>query len=433
MTFTETTWCHSEGTWTAYQKQGEAMTATRTKPNSDVSRANRQTSNKVLSAEAARAQTARLRHEEVTAKLDRLERQMTDYRPAKPQRGDVYHPGGPDFFADVYAAQRSAPTPADVEDRLRRHEQQMQDRDATAASFAGMVPPGYLTEAMAESSLDVNGTARYCRRMMLPPTGMTVEVPTVDAQPTTQAASQLAAGSETDPDINVDALPVRTVRGAVDMSYAAAMRSDDQAVDLIVRLLGESLEAQTNDQVLNGNGTAPNVKGLLAAGTIKAANRKTDHSPTTPTPAHNYWAILERLNLIRTGGFLTEDDRAVVVVAPRRWHYMHTWVDSDNRPVFVDDDLRYIAGARVISDTNMPVSAGVNANEDIAIAAHTPSLLLFESPPVVMQGDPDIRNWRKTVTVGKYLAFGLRFDYRAATVQGTAWATTGIPNSLTGY
>ena len=389
------------------------------------------------------------REDKAAARLKTLK--DTETVPAQAKRGiddvnyrqggepQVYNPGNTrdyGFLNDWVLSRSESPQKFDANERLDKHQRQIEERDANAASFAGMVVPQYLTDMADTAVRSMRPTADAMNMRPLPSTGMTLEIPRITTGATAAGTAELAAGSETDIVASNLTLNVKTVRGVADISYEAVMRGV-MVDDLAILDLAEAVATQINDDVINGS-SASQVAGLLKSGTLASGNVKTDADSSKPSATLVYSHTVDLATTLSTGRY-----RRVThfVMAPRRFGYLAKATDSDGRPLYqslamtatnvfahgdqagaVGQTSVMLAGVPVIVDPAVPVNAGSNTNEDWVIGFYAPEMLLYESPLMVLEGDPDIRKWTHTITAGCFMAFAPKRNISAAAVRGTVFA-----------
>ena len=80
-----------------------------------------------------------------------------------------------------------------------------------------------------------------------------------------------------------------------------------------------------------------------------------------------------------------------------------------------------LAGIPVIADPGIPTGLGSNDDEDAVVAFYSPEMLLYESPIMVMTGQPGLKNWTTTITLGKFAGFAPQYSESVAKATGTSF------------
>ena len=326
--------------------------------------------------------------------------------------------GGNDFLADVRTAKRAAYAGEEsaARSRLLAHKQQMLERDANTASFAGLVVPQYLTDELETDVWRGPRPASVVRRLTMPAGGDEVRLPWATTGPQAEGEQELEAGKETDPVLAELVLPVRTVRGVVDQSFESEMRGVDMA-DHVVAMLADDIRNQIDKQIITGGVVAGNVNkqvgGLLKANVIKAANVKTDADHDSPT-RQMIWQ-----ELVRTKSVVDDEQPATAILMHTdRWNMiLNDWGSGGPTAANWTDALW--PQTIIVPTPYIPDDYGTADDQDVLIALHGPSAVLLESPLVILTGSPDLRKWTLTTQVARYIAFGLRRDTHAAATYGT--------------
>lgn len=361
---------------------------------------------------------------------------------------DIYVAGGPHRFLEDYLLsvdpdmeRRSMPLAASAAERISRyrhhHKAGVEGRDAASTAFAGLVPPQYMVEQAEASVRSMRPTANACNMRALPPTGMEIRIPLVTTATTATSVAQNANSSETDPAVTDAVIPVHAVRGAVDITFEAIHRGM-RIEDVTLEDLAGAVSTQINAYVLNGTGSNQ-PSGLLKSGEILAAAYNQTADNTSPTAALAYGHIVDLITGVSQRRFAVP---SFFTMHPRRLGYLAKSVDTTGRALFQASTvtaqntlavgrLDYgntgvsIAGVPVVSDAAIPTTLdSSNSNEDVVIAVYAPDAVLYESPMMLMTGDPLLHKFTHTLLLAKYMAFKLIRNTSAAAVRGTIFAAT---------
>ena len=193
------------------------------------------------------------------------------------------HPrdGGRSFLTDIVVARSQVGTPAAeaAKERLVKHQLQMEDRglvfspgdtppekrDIGTANLDGLVPPQYIFADAAQAVRSMRPTADAMNKRPMPQTGMTLHIPLITqaSASTAGVVAENASSTDSNPNASDLEIPVKTVRGHVDVSVAAIHRGV-MVDDLLMLDLQDAVETEINAQVIGEHNTAAaNVQGLL--------------------------------------------------------------------------------------------------------------------------------------------------------------------------
>lgn len=262
------------------------------------------------------------------------------------------------FFADAFNAQFGHGGVGDDEarERIQRHmrEVEVEHRDITTGTFNGLIPPQYLLDQAAE----------YVRAGR----------PFADAVP----------GYQLTTDITV---PVVTIMGQQDLSRQSIERGQ-RTDDLVFADLMADYAAKLDTQWLTGSGTNGEAKGILTAATATQT--------WAGTTVQSFLSkVLGAANDVATA---ISAPATVVVMHPRRWHWLLAQADANGRPLAIANSgvasnpaglggTGYGIGAGVlvgpglpvIVDSNVPTTLGAGTNEDRVIVTRLDRLVGWEN------------------------------------------------------
>lgn len=360
---------------------------------------------------------------------------------------------GLSFFVDAFRASKMGD--ARSQQRIARHTEEMEalgrtaradgtleTRDVGTAAFGGLIVPQYLTDEFAEVLRNGRAFANACRRLPLPDEGMSFVIPRGQTGTSTAVqATENAAVSETDADFDNDlTVPVRTIAGQQDVSRQTLERGtpgiDRLLMDDLVADYAETLDVQ----VLSADGTSGTHEGVLEADGINAVTY-TDASPTVPEA----WPKLADAN--QRVGTNRKLPANVIVMHTRRWGWFIASLDSQNRPLVVNDagaaqnamgraaDLfgegqlvGTIQGLPVLVDANIPINLGGGTNEDRIITLRRQDAILWEvgdgMPRELRFEEPGGGNLMVKLVVYGYSAFTAeRHPVGVSVISGTGLVT----------
>jgi HK97 family phage major capsid protein len=207
-------------------------------------------------------------------------------------------------------------------------------------------------------------------------TGTAVGVQTAD----NQAVSQVDL---TDTFINA---PVRTIAGQQSLAIQLIDQSPIAFDDVVFRDLTADHAAKTDNQVIGGTGLTGQILGILATpgiGSVAAA---------TVDIKGFYSAIANAIQTVHVTRFLPPD---VIVMHPRRWGWFTSLLDTQQRPLVLgtangpmnvagvvsdvasQQVVGNIQGLPVVTDPNLPVTAGAGT-EDPVLVLRSSDIVLWE-------------------------------------------------------
>lgn len=329
--------------------------------------------------------------ERAATTVTREERTYTRHADARGERS---------FFVDAFRATQMGDVSArsrlerhmrevEVEREARAATQSYEQRATTTGSFAGLVVPQYLVEQAALIARAGRPTANLCTGLELPEQGTQFQIP----RGTTGAAVAPQNGENTNVQ-NTDEVwanlqvTVATIAGQQDVSRQSLERGTPGIDSLVYMDLAGAYAAELDRQVINGSGASGEMLGILQTSGITAAAA----FGAAPSAANVWTKMAGAVNGVETGRFLPPD---VTIMNPRRWNWLVSLLDSQNRPLVVPDsngafnalgrypDPSYgrVVGTfqslPVVTDANSPTTLGSNS-EDAVIVARSSDLLLWE-------------------------------------------------------
>ena len=341
------------------------------------------------------------------------------------------------FFRDLYASQIHHDPQAQA--RIVRHSAEMdvEYRDSSTASFAGLVVPQYLTQLAAELARAGRPFANLCTQLPLPSDGMTINISrvTTGASAAVQATENSAV-SETDLDDTLLTVSIRTIAGQQDVSRQALDRGT--GVDAIIMAdLSSAIATALDLGCISGDGTSG---ALLGIQNITGLNAIT-YTDGSPTVAEFYPKLMDAVQQINSGRYAGPD---LIVMHPRRAAWLFSAVGSDSRPIVLPTagvpqnamgvgpvagyglNGLQLAGIPVVADANISTTGGAGSNEDRVFVVRRADMLLFESagaPSMVRMDQTDGGNLTVKLVAYQYAAavFG-RYPAAISVISGTGLA-----------
>jgi HK97 family phage major capsid protein len=309
---------------------------------------------------------------------------------------------GPSWMRDLIRTSLNRDETGESRQRLGRHADDVansgdfESRDLSRVDGSGgyAVPPAWLMNQYIELARPGRAFANLCQRQPLPGGTDSINIPKILSGTVVgvQTADNQAVADIDLTDTFVNA-PVRTISGQQGVAIQLIDQSPIAFDDVIFRDLVAAHAAQTDQQCLYGTGTGGQVLGVANTAGIQ----------TVPVGALTiqsiYSALANAINLIHTNRFLPPE---VIVMHPRRWSWLLTLLDQQNRPLFVPDaNGPYIAagvltdvdsqqvvgrthGLPIVTDPNITTTdggtgTGTGGTDDVIYVLRASDLVLWES------------------------------------------------------
>lgn len=304
----------------------------------------------------------------------------------------TYRKGGDaSFLGDLYAQTFRQGNYWEAESRMQRHmhEFEVEKRDITISAMAGAIPPQYLLDQFAAVARAGRPFLNSLNSLDLPPDGISFIIPR-GTTGTAAAMTAEGAGFNEQDAANTDLTStVNLVTAQQDISRTMLMRGGSVVDQILFPDLMASCAVSANVSALNGNGTAPQHRGVLQVAGISAVTF-TSGSPTVALAWPKFADAIQRINSLR---FMPA---TVVYMHPRRWAMITSALDTQGRPAFefsltppnsvfgLGKAAEYgqvvgsLQGLPVITDASIPTNLGAGTNEDIVIVARNTDILFWE-------------------------------------------------------
>lgn len=300
----------------------------------------------------------------------------------------TYRRGGEvSYFRDLVVATRDR-DPAACE-RLERHARENRALSTVDGAGGFFVPPGWLLDVYGETARAGRPFADACTRLALPRTD-SVSIPRLVTGTTVGVQTQGTAVSRTDPTDAAATSKVTTIAGEALINLQLLDQSPTAMDEVVARDLAAAYATELDRQVIFGDGTGQNLLGVLSV----AGTNAVTYTDTTPTFSELYPKIAAAIEAVHEGVFLPPD---AIWVHPRRWAWMLSAVDTQNRPLVVPDAagpanaagtagtvasqgrVGSVQGIPVHVDASIPTNRGAGVNEDVIVVARMSELFLLES------------------------------------------------------
>ena len=245
-------------------------------------------------------------------------------------------PAEPEFISDLFKAQILGDFSAS--ERLSRHGEEMMvehpnlvKRAVSTGGVPGFLPPAYLSELFAAYARAGRPTANLCRKLPLPPEGMTVNIPRITtATATGIQASENATVANADPAATLLTANVNTVAGYVTVSRQAIERGPLTS-EVIASDLAADYNSKLDAQVLNGSGSSGQHLGILNVAGINAVTY-TAATPVLVGATTPMWPKLAScIGQVMSGRFAGP---SAIVMSATEWAWMLSTCDASTyRPI----------------------------------------------------------------------------------------------------
>jgi len=306
----------------------------------------------------------------------------------------TYRPTGDSFFADLINARRGD---RNAVDRLARNnsERGLESRalgntNATGGSGGEFAPPAWLVDEFVKLARPARVTADLFHKEPLPLGVSSINIPRISggtavAVQTTQNTTVAAT------DITTAALSssVVTVAGKQVVSRQLLDQSGLPFDRVILQDLAADYARQVGAQAITGTGAAGQLRGYLTP----ASPNQITWTQASPT-AGLFFSQLARLQgQIAASRFAPAD---TVVMHPRRWAWLASYMDSTGRPLVApvagsfnsmaqagdnraQGQVGSLLGMDVFVDPNISTTQGVGTNQDTVLMMVRDDIWLWES------------------------------------------------------
>jgi HK97 family phage major capsid protein len=282
-------------------------------------------------------------------------------------------------------------------------------------------------------------TADACTQMDLPPSTNSLIMPKLKTGTATAAQSDLGTVSSHDPETETITVPVITIAGNQDLARQLFDRMLPGFDTVLFGDLAADYATRLDINVLSGNGSAPNSRGILETAGIE----KVTFTSASPTVAELYGWLADAAQRISSKRYLAA---SAIIMHPRRWGWLLAQVDTTGRPLVVPHasgaynatgNMENVAaqgivgelqGLPVLLDPSIPTNLGAGTNQDSIIVARVEDSYLWENQaqPVNFRVFEEVLSKELAIRlqVFGYSAFtGARYPQSIATVGGTGLVT----------
>ena len=337
--------------------------------------------------ERADAEVARLQSQAGEEREEKAEPEVRVVSEPNP----VYRKGdnSTSYFRDLYDVTRGS---SEARERLVS----AQSRAATTVAGAGgeFAPPAWLVEDFIAIARAGRVTADIVNQAELPggissvnlPKGLTNSLAAVtQTQNTTITESAFTSTSVTS--------GIAEISAKQTVSLALLKQSGVPIDQVILSDLAQGYAVTLDTQVLNGSNTNGQLRGLLTAGTTVTYTSAAPAVVSTTAANSFYSKILSAQSAMNGTRYLPAN---AIVMHPRRWSWVLSALDSQNRPLVTPNGQAFnqvaVAGANVSQgfagellglpvyvDPNIVTNRGASTNQDVVYVLRTDDIWLWET------------------------------------------------------
>ena len=305
----------------------------------------------------------------------------------------VYRKGDTEvsYFRDLYASRHQG----DESARQRMiSSQATRAMTSTAGSGGEMAPPLWLIDEFVEYARAARVTADLIPSETLPAGVSSVNLPKITAGATvgvTQTQNTaITEGSVTTTSVSSG---IAEITGKQTVPIALLRQSGISLDSVIIADLAAAYAAKLDTQVIAGSGANGQLRGLVTAGTTVTYTSSAPKVVSTTAADSFYMKILGAMVGVSGTRLMPADS---VIMHPRRWAWVLSALDGNNRPLVVPNGPAYNqvaitgepvaeglggawGGLPVYVDPNIPTNIGAATNQDYAFVLRRADLRLYES------------------------------------------------------
>lgn len=338
--------------------------------------------------ERADAEVARLQATAGEVRAEKREETVQVVSEANP----VYRKDDKDvsYFRDIFEVSRGS---SEARERLSRAQE---TRAATSAAGAGgeFAPPAWLVEDFVALARAGRVTADLPNRADLPEGIASVNLPKVTGN-TDPAVTQTQNTTITEGNFTTTSVSsgIAEISGKQTIPIALLRQSGVPIDQVILADLAQGYAVTLDQQVINGSNANGQLRGLITAGTTVTYTSAAPAVVSTTAANSFYNKILSAQSAMNSSRFLPAD---AIVMHPRRWSWVLSALDSQNRPLVTPNGQAFnqvavagenvsqgfageLLGLPVYVDPNIPTNRGAATNQDVVFVLRTADLWLWET------------------------------------------------------
>jgi HK97 family phage prohead protease len=188
--------------------------------------------------------------------------------------------------------------------------------DTTTTEVAGLVPTPQLTTIWDPKTTNIRPAISAVRNAVLPPAGMTFEIPRVKTAPTVASQAEKGAFSDTQLEIEYVVANVSTFAGMQKFDIQVLDRTSPAFFDELIRLMGSAYAKATDEAMLTA----------IQAGTLDST------TITLPFDGDEFAGFISRGAASIYNA--TKRFPTGILVSPSQWANMIALTDQNKRPLF---------------------------------------------------------------------------------------------------
>jgi HK97 family phage major capsid protein len=356
----------------------------------------------LAAVEARLAELVEQEKREAAAAASRVEL-GTHRSPATVTDPEVYARGNVErsYFRDLFQARQEGN--AQAAERLRRNDKmvaaakEQRALSTTAGAGGEFAPPLWLVDEFVKLARPGRKFADSIGPAPLPANVASVNLPKVSGGTSTAIqASQNTALSQTDMTTTSVSSGISTIGGKQVVSLQLLTQSGIPFDEVILADLAADYAKQFDNQVINGSNASGQLNGVYtyfnASGTCNVT--WTQATPAVGGAGGFYAKLFNACSNIEAARFQAPD---TVWMHPRRWNWILSASDGNNRPLVVPAGLSdfnamgttngpvpegavgTIGGLAVVTDANIVTNLGAGTNQDPILVGIRSDLRLWES------------------------------------------------------
>jgi HK97 family phage major capsid protein len=358
----------------------------------------------------------------------------------------IYRPDATDaagrpfgYFHDLFKSQNGN---MDARARLQRHAQEVwaeekrTNPNTTAGTGGEFVPPAWLVAQYIPVLRAGRVTADRCMKFPMIPGVDVINIPKITTGGLTAIQTANAAPvASRDPQTTSVAANVNTIAGQVDISLQLLEQSPIAMDGVIFQDLQADLNKQLDLQVLTGTGSNGQLTGILNVASIGSVT----YTDASPTATAMFPKLANAVSIVASNRFAPPE---AWIMHPRRWLWLSSQLDGQNRPVVVpavgafnemavagdlslDGSVGTLLNLPVYLDANISITSGGGTQDTIICGRFTDtwlyeSVVRLRSLIEVLSGTMQLR-----LQTYQYVALATRLAQSLCTVTGTGLALTG--------
>jgi HK97 family phage major capsid protein len=302
------------------------------------------------------------------------------------------------------------------------------------------VVPQYLVDIYAPLARAGRPTADISRKHQLPPQGMSAVISRITTGTTVAAqTSENTAAVSQDIDDTTLTVDIFTIAGQQSVSKQALQRGYN-IENIVLADLIRAYHTKLDALILSGTGSNGQPLGLISMTTGILVT----FTSTSPTAAGLYPKLADCIQQVQSNVFVSPTH---VIMHPRRLGFLLAALDSQNRPLVVPTAYNpvnamatgtgypaygsnsgySILGLPIVTDANIPTTAGASTNQDTILVIDANEAHLFEEgngdPQYVTFEEPNGKVAINIVMYGFAAFTSLRYPQAIAQINGTGLVT----------